>query len=223
MKYYAIIVAGGSGQRMNNSIPKQFIELSGRPILMHTIERFYSAQASIALIVVLPKSHHHTWETLCNKHNFNIPHTVCEGGNSRFQSVKKGLALCTEESIIAVHDGVRPLISPDFILSIYKDAESKKAVIPVCPVVESIRKIKGDSSEALDRSDYYTVQTPQCFTSTLLHKAYLQEEALIFTDDASVVESLGAKVHLFDGDVDNIKITTPKDLLLAEALLNFSI
>ena len=223
MKYYAIIVAGGSGQRMNSSIPKQFIELNGLPILMHTLDRFYTANAAIELVVVLPKSHHHTWEALCNKHNFNIPHTVCEGGNSRFQSVKKGLALCTEESIIAVHDGVRPLISPDFILSIYKDAESKKAVIPVCPVVESIRKIKGDSSEALDRSDYYTVQTPQCFTSTLLHKAYLQEEALIFTDDASVVESLGAKVHLFDGDVDNIKITTPKDLLLAEALLNFSI
>jgi 2-C-methyl-D-erythritol 4-phosphate cytidylyltransferase len=220
MKYYAIIVAGGSGQRMNNSIPKQFIELSGRPILMHTIERFYTAKAAIELVVVLPKSHHHTWETLCNKHNFNIPHTVCEGGNSRFQSVKKGLAMCTEDSIIAVHDGVRPIISPDFILNIYKEAESKKAVIPVCPVVESIRKVKGDSSEALDRSNYYAVQTPQGFTSNLLHKAYLQEEALIFTDDASVVESLGEKVHLFDGEVDNIKITTPKDLLLAEALLN---
>ena len=219
MKYYAIIVAGGSGQRMNNSIPKQFIELSGRPILMHTIERFYTAKAAIELVVVLPKSHHHTWETLCNKHNFNIPHTVCEGGNSRFQSVKNGLAMCTEDSIIAVHDGVRPIISPDFILNIYKEAESKKAVIPASPVVESIRKVKGDSSEALDRSNYYTVQTPQCFTSTLLHKAYLQEEALIFTDDASVVESLGAKVHLFDGEVDNIKITSPKDLLLAEALL----
>ena len=219
MNYYAIIVAGGSGQRMNSSTPKQFIELNGQPILMHTIERFYSAKSSIELIVVLPKTHHHTWETLCNKHNFNIPYTVCEGGNSRFQSVKKGLALCTEDSIIAVHDGVRPLISPDFILSIYKETQSKKALIPVCPIVESIRIVKGDFSESLDRSNYYTVQTPQCFTSTLLHKAYHQNEQAFFTDDASVVESLGEKVHLFTGEVDNIKITSPKDLLLAEALL----
>ena len=219
MKYYAIIVAGGTGKRMKSSVPKQFIELNGLPILMHTLERFYTAKASIELIVVLPKSHHHTWGILCNKHNFNISHTVCEGGNSRFQSVKKGLALCAEDSIIAVHDGVRPIISPDFILSIYKETELKKAVIPVCPLVESIRKVKGDSSEALDRSNYYTVQTPQCFTSTLLHKAYLQEEASFFTDDASVVESFGEKVHLFDGEVGNIKITSPKDLLLAEVLL----
>jgi 2-C-methyl-D-erythritol 4-phosphate cytidylyltransferase len=219
MKYYAIIAAGGSGQRMKSSIPKQFIELNGRPILMHTLERFYSAQSSIELIIVLPKSHHHTWDILCNKHNFNIPHAVCEGGSSRFQSVKKGLALCAEESIIAVHDGVRPLISPDFILSIYKEAESKKAVIPVCSVVESIRKVEGDSSIALDRSNYYTVQTPQCFTSNLLHKAYHQKEQPFFTDDASVVEYLGEKVHLFEGEDNNVKITTPKDLLLAEALL----
>tara|TARA_B100000780_G_scaffold231283_1_gene171078 strand:+ start:514 stop:1179 length:666 start_codon:yes stop_codon:yes gene_type:complete len=219
MKYYAIIVAGGSGKRMNRSIPKQFIELNGQPILMHTIERFYSAKPSIELIIVLPKTHHHTWETLCNKHNFNIPHSVCEGGNSRFHSVKKGIALCIEDSIIAVHDSVRPIVSRDFILSIYKETESKKALIPVCPVVESIRKVKGDSSEALDRSHYYTVQTPQCFASSLLHKAYHQNEQAFFTDDASVVESLGEKVHLFAGEIDNIKITRPKDLLLAEALL----
>lgn len=218
MKYYAIIVAGGSGQRMKCSIPKQFIELNGRPILMHTLEKFYIAQSSIALMVVLSKSHHHTWQTLCSKHNFNIPHKVFEGGSSRFQSVKKGLAFCTEDSIIAVHDGVRPLVSPDFILSIYKEAETKKAVIPVCSVVESIRKVEGNSSIALDRSNYYTVQTPQCFSSNLLHKAYQQKEQSFFTDDASVVESLGEKVHLFEGEADNIKITSPKDLLLAEAI-----
>ena len=219
MKYYAIIVAGGSGQRMKSSIPKQFIELNGKPILMHTLEKFYCAKSSINLIVVLPKSHQSTWNTLCLKHQFTISHQVCEGGTSRFQSVKKGLALCTEESIIAVHDGVRPLVSPDFILSIYKEAESKKAVIPVCPIVESIRKVKGDCSESLDRSMYYSVQTPQCFTSGLLHRAYQQEEQNTFTDDASVVEFLGEKVHLFEGEADNIKITTPKDLLLAEEIL----
>ena len=219
MKYYAIIVAGGSGQRMKSSIPKQFIELNGKPILMHTLEKFYCAKSSINLIVVLPKSHQSTWNTLCLKHQFTISHQVCEGGTSRFQSVKNGLALCKEESIIAVHDGVRPLITPDFILNIYKEAESKKAVIPVRPVVESIRKVKGDCSEALDRSMYYSVQTPQCFTSGLLHRAYQQEEQNIFTDDASVVEFLGEKVYLFEGEADNIKITTPKDLLLAEEIL----
>jgi 2-C-methyl-D-erythritol 4-phosphate cytidylyltransferase len=219
MKRYAIIVAGGSGQRMKSSVPKQFIELNGKPVLMHTIEKFYSAGSSINSIVVLPKPHHSAWATLCHKHHFNIPHQICEGGISRFQSVKNGLQLCVEESIIAVHDGVRPLISPDLILNLYREAESNNAVIPVCPVSESIRKVTGDDSKALDRSQYYSVQTPQCFSSDLLHKAYRQEEQPVFTDDASVVEALGEKVHLFEGESSNIKITTPKDLLLAEAIL----
>ena len=204
---------------MKSSIPKQFIELNGKPILMHTLEKFYCAKSSIDIILVLPKSHHNTWTTLCQKHQFTIPHQICEGGTSRFQSVKNGLEVCTEESLIAVHDGVRPLISPDFILNLYKETESKTAVIPVYPVIESIRKVDGDSSEALDRGQYYSVQTPQCFTSTLLHKAYEQEELSTFTDDASVVEALGEKVHLFEGEANNIKITSPKDLLIAEALL----
>jgi len=219
MKRYAIIVAGGSGQRMKSPVPKQFMELNGRPVLMHTIEKFYSAGSSIHSVVVLPKSHHSAWATLCHKHHFNIPHQICEGGISRFQSVKNGLQLCVGESIIAVHDGVRPLISPDFILNLYKGAESNHAVIPVCPVSESIRMVIGDDSKALDRSQYYSVQTPQCFSSDLLHKAYQQEERPTFTDDASVVEALGEKVHLFEGESSNIKITTPKDLLLAEAIL----
>ena len=219
MKLYAIIVAGGKGQRMKSSVPKQFIELSGKPILMRTIEKFYSAKSSINIILVLPKSHHSVWATLCQKHYFNIPHQVCEGGISRFQSVKNGLQLCIEESIIAVHDGVRPLVNPDLILNLYKEAESKHAVIPVCPVIESIRKVDGDESKALNRSQYYSVQTPQCFSSDLLHKAYQQKEQLNFTDDASVVEALGEKVGLFEGENTNIKITTPADLLLAEAIL----
>ena len=220
MKRYAIIVAGGSGQRMKSPVPKQFMELNGRPVLMHTIEKFYSAGPSIHSVVVLPKSHHSAWATLCHKYHFNIPHQICEGGISRFQSVKNGLQLCVGESIIAVHDGVRPLISPDLILNLYKEAESNHAVIPVCPVSESIRMVIGDDSKALDRSQYYSVQTPQCFSSDLLHKAYQQEERPTFTDDASVVEALGEKVHLFEGESSNIKITTPKDLLLAEAILN---
>ena len=219
MKLYAIILAGGSGQRMNSSVPKQFIELMGKPILMHTIEKFYSAKSSINIILVLPKLHHSVWFTLCHKHHFNIPHKVCEGGISRFQSVKNGLKFCVEESIIAVHDGVRPLVKPNFILNLYKETEFNNAVIPVCPVIESIRKINGDDSKALDRRHYYSVQTPQIFSSYLLHKAYQQKEYATFTDDASAVEALGEKVYLSQGESTNIKITTPTDLLLAEAIL----
>jgi len=219
MKLYAIIVAGGKGQRMKSPVPKQFIELSGKPILMWTLEKFYSAKSSINIILVLPKPYHSVWATLCHKHHFNIPHQVCEGGISRFKSVKNGLQLCIEDSIIAVHDGVRPLVKPNLILNLYKEAESKQAVIPVCPVIESIRKVNGDDSKALDRSQYYSVQTPQCFSSDLLHKAYQQREHINFSDDASVVEALGEKVHLFEGENTNIKITSPADLLLAEAIL----
>ncbi|MDG1850040.1 MAG: 2-C-methyl-D-erythritol 4-phosphate cytidylyltransferase [Flavobacteriales bacterium] len=220
MKRYAIIVAGGSGQRMKSSIPKQFMELADRPVLMHTMEKFYRANASIELIVVLPSSHHSTWETLCRKHQFNIPHQIAAGGMSRFKSVKKGLEYCSEESIIAVHDGVRPLISSDLILKMYKETELKRALIPVCPVSESIRLVTEDSSKALDRSQYYSVQTPQCFSSELLQAAYEQEERDTFTDDASVVEALGEKVHLCEGEDSNVKLTSPKDLLLAEILMS---
>ena len=219
MKYYAIIVAGGSGQRMKSSIPKQFVALAGKPVLMHTIEKFYSASAAIKIIVVLPKSFHSAWTTLCERHYFNFPHQICEGGDSRFQSVKNGLMFCVESSIIAVHDGVRPLIHPDHILSLYKDAESKLAVVPACAVKESIREVNAKGSRALDRSRYFSVQTPQCFSSELLHKAYLQEEQDTFTDDASAVEALGINVHIAKGDRKNIKLTTPEDFVIAEALL----
>ncbi len=219
MKYYVIIVAGGSGERMNSTIPKQFIKLNGKPVLMHTLEKFYTANSSIEIIVVLKQEYQQTWSTLCKKHQFTIPHRVCEGGKSRFQSVQNGLKLCTEESIIAVHDGVRPLVTPDLILNIYRETKSKKALIPVFPVLESIRKVDGNDSIALDRNQYFSVQTPQCFTSRLIHKAYKQDEQSTFTDDASVVESLGKKIALYIGEVDNIKITNPKDLLLAEAIL----
>ena len=220
MKRYAIIVAGGSGQRMESLVPKQFMELNQRPVLMHTIEKFYSAASSIHIVVVLPKTHHSVWVTLCQKHQFSIPHQICEGGASRFQSVRNGLKLCVEEAIIAVHDGVRPLINPDLILTLYHEAELNSAVIPVCPMSESIRKAQGEGSKALDRSQYYSVQTPQCFSSALLHKAYHQDEQETFTDDASVVEALGKDVHLFTGDQRNIKLTTPEDFVFAQALLN---
>ena len=220
MKRYAIIVAGGSGQRMESLVPKQFMELNQKPVLMHTIEKFYSAASSIHIVVVLPKTHHSVWVTLCQKHQFSIPHQICEGGASRFQSVRNGLKLCVEEAIIAVHDGVRPLINPNLILTLYHEAELNSAVIPVCPMSESIRKAQGEGSKALDRSQYYSVQTPQCFSSAILHRAYQQDEQETFTDDASVVEALGKDVHLFTGDQRNIKLTTPEDFVFAQALLN---
>jgi len=219
MKRYAILVAGGSGQRMKSPVPKQFMELNQKPVLMHTIEKFYSAASSIHIVVVLPKSHHSVWATLCQKHQFSIPHQICEGGASRFQSVRSGLELCVEDSIIAVHDGVRPLIHPDLILNLYREAEAKSAVIPVCPILESIRKVDEKVSKALDRSQYYSVQTPQCFSSDMLKIAYQQTEHSTFTDDASVVEALGKGVHLIKGDRMNIKLTTPEDFVFAEALL----
>ena len=220
MKRYAIIVAGGSGQRMESPVPKQFMELNQKPVLMHTIEKFYSAASSIHIVVVLPKTHHSVWTILCQKHQFSIPHQICEGGASRFQSVRNGLEFCTEDSIIAVHDGVRPLIHPDLILNLYHQAELNSAVIPVCPILESIRKAQGEGSKALDRSQYYSVQTPQCFSSDLLQNAYQQDEQETFTDDASVVEAMGKNVQLFKGDRTNIKLTTPEDFVFAEALLN---
>ena len=220
MKRYAIIVAGGSGQRMGSTVPKQFLELNQKPVLMHTIEKFYSAASSIHIIVVLPRTHHSVWATLCQKHQFSIPHQICEGGASRFQSVRNGLEVCTGDSIIAVHDGVRPLIHPDLILNLYHQAELNSAVIPVCPILESIRKAQGEESKALDRSQYYSVQTPQCFSSDLLQNAYHQDEQETFTDEASVVEALGKNVQLFKGERTNIKLTTPEDFVFAEALLN---
>ena len=219
MKRYAILVAGGSGQRMKTPVPKQFMELNQKPVLMHTIEKFYSAASSIHIVVVLPKTHHSVWATLCQKHQFSIPHQICDGGASRFQSVRNGLELCEEDSIIAVHDGVRPLIHPDLILNLYRHAEANSAVIPVCPILESIRKVDGEDSKALDRSQYYSVQTPQCFSSDILQIAYQQTEQSTFTDDASVVEALGKGVYLIKGDRMNIKLTTPEDFVFAEALL----
>lgn len=222
MKYFAIIVAGGSGQRMKSKLPKQFLELNGKPILMHTLEKFFYAKASISLILVLPKSHHKTWSDLCKSHKFQLPHIICAGGLTRFQSVKNGLNFCENNSIIAVHDGVRPLVSSTFITNIYREAELKKALIPVIPVVEALRKVSGIASEAVDRSLYFTVQTPQCFSSSILIQSYQQTEVSTFTDDASVVEACGEKIHLFEGEINNIKITSPKDLLLAEAIISQS-
>lgn len=220
MNYYAIIVAGGSGLRMGSEIPKQFLEVAGKPILMHTIQRFIEFNSNLKIVLVLPDSQHDFWKELCQKHQFQLAHTICSGGETRFHSVKNGLASINDtEALVAVHDGVRPLVSFATIEACFAKAELYSAAIPVTPVVESIRKVSGNESEALLRSEYYLVQTPQVFGLKILKEAYLQPYDDKFTDDASVIENLGYMVSLVNGNVENIKITRPIDLKLAELLL----
>ena len=215
----AIIVAGGKGERMNAEIPKQFLEIHGKPILMHTLEVFRRYDASMELILVLPSVQIEFWKELCKKHAFDIPHQIVSGGQTRFQSVKNGLKATRSNLLIAVHDGVRPLVSIDTIERCFDEAEKSGAAIPVIDLVESIRQISENESSSVDRSAYKQVQTPQVFESELLKKAYEQEFTPLFTDDASVVEALGTKIQLVEGNRENIKITTEFDLKIAESLI----
>lgn len=215
-----IIVAGGSGTRMQTSVPKQFILLAGDPILMHTIRQFYAYNPAIEIVVVLPEKEIQTWAALCKKHSFNIKHTVVAGGATRFQSVKNGLAAVKNSGVIAVHDGVRPFVPVSGIAEAFKVAQEKGNAVTAVALKDSIRKLTGETNEAVDRSLFRLIQTPQCFRADLLRKAYQFEEETSFTDDASVVEKTGEKINLVAGSYQNIKITTPEDLLWAEILLN---
>ena len=217
----ALIVAGGKGERMHTDIPKQFIEIHGKPILMHSIEVFLKYDSSIQVIVVLPKDQIQTWRELCKKHAFNFPHQIVAGGLTRFQSVKNGLEFVRVPSLVAVHDGVRPLVSIGTITRCFEQAEKHQTSIPVIDLVDSIRLIDEKGSHSLDRSAYKLVQTPQVFDSELLKKSYDQEFSPLFTDDASVVEAFGAKIQLVEGNRENIKITTGFDLDMAKMLLKF--
>jgi len=219
MTKIAIIVAGGKGERMHADIPKQFIEIQGKPILMHTLEAFRCYDASMQLIVVLPAAQVECWNKLCDKHNFRLPHRVVTGGQTRFESVRNGLQVLQAPALVAVHDGVRPLVSKETIARCFDDAAEKQAVIPVIDLVDSLRQVTENGNQAVDRSAYKLVQTPQVFDAALLKKAYEQDFSALFTDDASVVEALGAKIHLVEGNRENIKITTGFDLALAEVLL----
>jgi len=215
----ALIVAGGKGERMNSEIPKQFIEINGKAVLMHTIEAFINYNADIQIILVLPVTQTDQWEALCKKYAFKIKHTIVTGGLSRFHSVQNGLKSIVTPSLVAVHDGVRPLVSARTISQCFNGAEIHKTAVPVIELVESIRKITGSSSESANRSEFRLVQTPQVFDGELLKRAYLQEYSDCFTDDASVVESLGEKIYLVEGNRENIKITTAMDLVIAKTLL----
>ena len=216
---YSIIVAGGKGLRMGADLPKQFLPIGGKPVLMHTLQAFHEADAAMRLILVLPQSQQAYWKSLCEEYAFTIPHQVADGGETRFHSVKNGLALVDEPGLVGVHDGVRPFASVDVIRQCYAEAEQYKAVIPVIDVVETVRQVQGEDSQTVDRNQYKLVQTPQVFDVALLKQAYQQPYTPNFTDDASVVEAYGQKIHLTGGNRENIKITTPFDLLIAETIL----
>jgi 2-C-methyl-D-erythritol 4-phosphate cytidylyltransferase len=222
MHKYAIIVAGGKGERMGATTPKQFLELAGKPILMHTLEKFIQADPSTEIILALPENQIDFWEELFHKYKQpGISHQIVKGGETRFHSVKNALALVKENSIVAIHDGVRPLVNIDTIERCFEEAERKGNAIPVVDVVESLRHVskQENTNKAVTRSCYKLVQTPQCFSSELILKAYKQEFDSSFTDDASVVEKLGETVNLIEGNKENIKITTTADLLIAAAFI----
>jgi 2-C-methyl-D-erythritol 4-phosphate cytidylyltransferase len=220
IKRYVIIVAGGKGLRMGGDIPKQFVEIKGLPVLMHTINRFHSFDSSIDIIVALPVDQQDYWKELCSKYKFEIPHTIVDGGDTRFHSVKNGLDQVSGEGVVAVHDGVRPFVSDEVLERCFSMAQEKEAVVPVIDVFETIRHIADGMSNTVPRDEYKLVQTPQVFLISLLKKAYSQPYVPSFTDDASVVEAMGYKVTLVEGNRENIKLTTPFDLKLAELLSN---
>lgn len=233
MEKYVLIVAGGKGLRMGSDLPKQFIPVEGKPVLMHTLEAFYRWDPSAGLILVLPEDHQPYWKMLCKEIGCKIPHQIATGGETRFHSVRNGLQFLsdeieqrlgctselTEDIWVGVHDGVRPFVSSEMITACFDGAIETGAAIPVVPVIDSIREKDREGSHPVDRSRFMAVQTPQIFSYSLLRAAYAQPFSSLFTDDASVVEAIGKKVGTVAGDPQNIKITTPFDLLIARSLL----
>ena len=218
---YVIIVAGGKGLRMGSDIPKQFLPIGGKPVLMRTLERFRTYSDDLQIILVLPEAQQDYWRQLCEKYHFDVEYQLANGGQTRFHSVQNGLALVPDnaEGVVGVHDGVRPFPSIEVIRNCYETAREKKAVIPVIPVVETVRHLENEGSMTVPRSDYRLVQTPQTFDIQLLKAANHQPYNDGFTDDASVVESYGHAITLVEGNRENIKITTPYDMKIAEVLI----
>ncbi|MBA4145751.1 MAG: 2-C-methyl-D-erythritol 4-phosphate cytidylyltransferase [Cytophaga sp.] len=219
MKEYAIIVAGGKGTRLKSSVPKQFLLLAGQPILLHTIEAFYRYSEKITVILVLPETDWDTWNAIVRDYHFLRPVILQQGGDSRFQSVKRGLEKIDGDGLVAIHDGVRPLINTSIIASSFQLAATHKSAVAAMPLKESIRMTDGETSKAMDRSRYQLIQTPQTFDVSLIQSAYRVTEEATLTDDASVAERSGHTIYLFEGSYENIKITTPEDLIIAEALM----
>lgn len=217
---YVIIVAGGKGLRMGSDIPKQFLPIGGKPVLMRTLERFREYSTELQIILVLPENQQDYWLQLCQQYHFGVKYQLANGGQTRFHSVQNGLALVPDDAdgVVGVHDGVRPFPSINVIKNCYEAARTAKAVIPVIPVVETVRHLEGEGSVTVPRGDYRLVQTPQTFDIQLLKAANRQPYHDGFTDDASVVESYGHSITLVEGNRENIKITTPYDIVVAEAL-----
>lgn len=228
MDKYVIIVAGGKGLRMGVDLPKQFIPIDGKPVLMHTLNSFYKWDESVEILLVLPEEHQDYWHMLCKEIGCNITHHVINGGETRFHSVYNGLKYLSEElgisperhknALIGIHDGVRPFVGPDVIDNCFTTAEEMGNAVPVVPLVDSIREVSENGSRPADRSQLYAVQTPQVFHSDIIMKAYQQHYLPEFTDDAVVVETMGETIQIVPGNRENIKITTKFDLLIAKAL-----
>lgn len=213
---YALIVAGGNGTRMQSNIPKQFLLLHGKPILMHTLEAFHRFDTQLTLILVLPAAQINYWKNICRQSHFDLPHSIVAGGETRFQSVKNGLERIPENALVAIHDGVRPFVNINTIARTFDAAVQYGAAVPVVDVVDSIRQIDETGNHAVNRQYYKLVQTPQTFRSNVIKSAYRQPYSPAFTDDASVVEATGQIIHLVEGNRENIKITIPQDLSWAE-------
>jgi 2-C-methyl-D-erythritol 4-phosphate cytidylyltransferase len=219
MKLYAVIVAGGHGKRMGSELPKQYLELAGKPVLMRTLERFKAFDESIELITVLPENQLRFWADLQKKYSFDIPHTIVKGGKARFYSVRNGLNFVDAQGLVAIHDGVRPFVSIETIKRCFQMAEKLGNAIPVISPTESMRIISETGSSPVNRLNIKIIQTPQVFNAEIIKNAYRQEYLPEFTDDATVLEKTGVKINLIEGNRENIKITTPEDLVISSALL----
>jgi len=219
MKKFAIIVAGGSGSRMGTEIPKQFLEISGKPILMHTIQIFYNYDPEIDIILVLPEVQQKFWTELCIQNLFSLRHRITSGGETRFHSVRNGLKQIEGSGIVFIHDGARPLVSLETLKRCFETAVNCGNAIPVLPASESLRKQEGNQNISVDRSLFFSVQTPQTFQTEQIREAFRQNYDSEFTDDASVAEKAGFQIFMVEGNRENIKITTSTDLIVAEAFL----
>lgn len=219
VREYALVVAGGKGTRIPGAMPKQFLPLNGRPILLHTLDAFHRYNPQLPVVLVLPADDRDTWMKIIRDHQVHNPITLVDGGETRFQSVRNGLGVLSGDGLVAIHDGVRPLISEDIIGASFRLAAAHKTAIAAVRLKESIRMTDQDTTRAVDRSRFRLIQTPQTFDLALIRKAYQQKEDATMTDDASVAERAGFSISLFEGSYENIKITTPEDLVVAEALL----
>lgn len=223
MKRYLIVVAGGKGQRMGGALPKQFQLLGERPVIMVTLERLHAIDNTLKFILVLPLEYIALWDELCTKYEFSLPVTVVAGGNTRFHSVQNGLSMIedSDEALVGVHDAVRPFVSQKVLDDAFREAWINGAAIPMIDIQDSVRQIigAGGASQAVPRDRYRLVQTPQAFRLSLLRKAYSQRYVEAFTDDASVVEAMGERVYAVDGNRENIKLTTPFDMMVAKTII----